>query len=300
MDGWKTVLAFFAEDAPTERFRPGGIRSIRVATSPLQSWSRKSPFERRGREKSLIDSIKITVTRDFSNDDYLARLMESICDTWTEGAGSIGPEPKATDRTYALDVQFPDGVIMRYTGLALKSLNIMIQSGRVMEEESVFIALKAELLETITGAAPAAAVLTPASRAQHSIDTSLPEITTAAWPGAATRTFSSQIAFERTLAACNHKRSGEATRHTKSAWEITGQSIVRLPTSDFRLALNEDTEAALHWIITKPESASELKIALCNARIRVNNQEALGGEIEHSIDFQAHSADNQTAYISAT
>lgn len=298
MDGWRTALAFFAEDDPATRFRPGGLTSIRAVSDSVQSWTRKSPFERKGREKSLLDGYKITVMRYFAPDNFFNRMMEAVCDSWVSNAGKIGPVGKTSERLYSLDVQYPDGSMIRYSGMALKTVNLLIQSGRIVSEESIWVPLKAETLDSLEGARPESVKMTPAALAGHYLDTSLPAVTSADWPDVASRVFSSQIIFERDLYACNYKTTGEATRHVKGAWEITGQGTMRLPPSDFSLALNEDTEAALFWKIAHPELASVLNVAVPNAIVRVNNQEALAGEIEHTLDFHAKSVDNDTAFIS--
>lgn len=300
MEGWKTALAMFAEDTPETRFRPAGLTSIRSISNPLQSWTKKSPFERRVREKMLIQETVITFARYFSPDSFCERLLECICDTWSGGAGGIGPTGKVAEKLYTLEVAYPNSDRVRFSGMALKSWMLLIQSGRIISEETVWVALNTESLESVTGARPDVQRMTPAAGATHLIDTSLPEVVSADWPGDGTRTFSTQIIFERELQSCNHSTLGVAERHSRGAWEVTGHGTVRLPSADFDLAFQADARASLFWQLTHPELAAGLKIALPEAVIRVNNQEALAGEIEHTLDFHAHSADNQTAFLALT
>ena len=290
----------FAEDEPETRFRPAGLTSIRAVSSPLQSWTKKTPFERRVREKTLISETQITFARYFSPDSFCSRLLDAICDSWAAGTGGIGPVGRTAEKLYTLEVAYPNNDRVRFSGLALKSWTLLIQSGRIISEESVFVALKTEPLESLVGARPDVQRMTPSAGALHLIDTTLPDVVNAEWPGVGTRTFSTQIIFERELHSCNHSTIGVAERHSKGAWEVTGHGTVRLPNADFALAFQEDARAALFWRLTHPEIPESLKIALPEAVIRVNNQEALAGEIEHALDFHAHSAENQTAFFALT
>ena len=297
MDGFRTALAFYDESAPGVLFRPAGLSSVRVSPKSLQSWTRRTPFEKRSREKSLIEQVNVSIQRAFLIDDLCRMLVECVCDSTVDGAGAIGPDGKASNKTFGMHAAFPDGACFKYSGLALKSWSITIQSKRTITEEMTFVALRRETLESVTGATPPVAPFSAGWQAEHRIDLDLPDVTSADWPGGGTRAFSTQIIFDRELNACNFSNDGRAERHSYGVFDVSGHGVVRLPPDDFSPVLMQDTEAAMYWRITNGENS--LKIALPAALLRANNQEAIAGEIEHTVDFHSHSAAGYAAFIAS-
>ncbi len=307
MDGWKTKLAMWRESMPENRFRPAGLVSLEVKSTDLASWGRKTPFEKSEKSISLLSSWELSMTREFAADDVMREWLAGLCDTVTNDdaervttSGAMATDPQAAPLTWALESEMPDGTAKRYSGLALRKWEIIIQSRRVIMEELTFCALKMEDIGSVTGAVRNPHMPTPARLASNLVDDSLPDVVSPAWPGGAgSRVFSSQIIFERRLEPCNYRSRGDAENFSCGAWEITGQNICRLLPQQFTAATGQDVEAALFWQVMHPAlSGCGFNLAIPAAMIRVRKQQQVAPDIEHSMDFHAMNSIGTAAYLS--
>lgn len=289
MNGWQTGLAVWRTETPETKFRPAGLRAIRVGPRELATFQRKRPGDRREKNEVLFQEWRVTISREFTIDALTSWLVESMA---TDGEISIFRPLK----TLEMDVVMSDGSGRRLSGLALQKWEIVIQSKRIVSEEIELVGLGAESLAEVIAGDPEEHAMYAATHCGMRIDLDS-AATSADWPlpafGGKTLAFGGQVIFERSLEACNLKRDGNAERHAASEWEITGQWLARLSPEQYEAMI--DTAYGGLWL--QIGTADRLNIGIPRVAAKVDRQDFIDADAEHRFDFQAMTEGGTLAYI---
>lgn len=290
-EGWNTKIAMWRDTTPALRFRPPGISTVVFSPEVRTSWERRDVFGHLADSVPVAQSWTVRMQRQLSVDHLTGELIRAVVSAPQAGtdslAGAINQDEINQPLSWSIEVVYPNGVGRRFSNIALKKWEILCQSGRAGVEEIEFIALHSEEFDPGTFEEPRKILFKPTSAPfiSHSLALGVYTGTDMTNPAAKVPTFSSQIIFDRSIAAVQFDLSGRATRHASGPWDVTGKSMLRLPPEKYIEAIDTAMQASMWWDIGTPGEVDYLRVCLPSARAQVLDQEAVADMIDHDVEF---------------
>lgn len=302
MNGFTTSFNIWREEtllgSAGARYRPKGVVQINYQPDAITTWRTEDPLRAPRENKTLHQVTRITISREHVNystydDLWLNALGDGNTKTTSVAGYDIFTRERSDNpapQSFGLQFVLPDGNQRQFNGCAISRFEILIEAGRIVQEEIELVALQSV---EFTGAIAAAtdyqnAILDTRSsiNARHSFQPGTAWTTTD--DDAVVRTISCQMIWSRSVQAAQFNAEGQATRFkVDGSWELVGRSRVITPI--YWQALQSTTRAMMQTRIGAAygEVGSFYQIdAAVDAKI-AGHALLAEGDIDYLIDWMA-------------
>lgn len=279
-------------DSP--HFRPPGIRGLYLSPEVLRRLETKDIFRRVKENIIQAQAWSFTLSRHFALDAFSDLWLDAVADGLGTTDGDTTTRTAKSDRppvTYTADI-WGQGIEspVRLSGITLRRLELIIQSGRLIEEETEWAALRADPLdpEDIS-----AAVEQPPQRPMAALKSSM-ALATGSGPWTPTSyhrdTFSGQILLERDVEPVMYGEDGLPTRYAiDGPFQCLGRATCAPSLGNLYALMEEAVECRILWTFA-PEDGQRLEIELPSAVAKLTGTNIIAdGSTEYPFDWLARS-----------
>lgn len=305
LEGWLSSFAIAKEGsllgaAAGPRIAIPGVRSIYLSPEVSKRMTRKNIFRRETFNDVIHQSWSVTISREFAADSFADFWLDAIADGPGITVGTTTTRRHRRDRppvTFTADATVPGELTTarRLRGLALESVELVVQARRVVIEETTWKVLRNDALPIADVAAGTHERRTPCSAqdAMGSLALGLGAWTPAASP---TRMFSGQIMAQREIEPAYFNEEGEAQRFTLGGpYELVGQAILSPEFGNLEAFTRDAATCRLFWRIGTASNAVEIEVQNGVAKVSGNNI-LHSGDMTTPLDWMAR-ADSSGAFI---
>lgn len=301
MEGFATSFNIWKEafllGTATTRYRPKGTVQINFQPEVATTWATEDPLRGMSNNKTLHQSWRITISRQHNaknnyDDLWLNSLGDGTAVTTTADGYSITTRDKAaniTPQSFGMQFILQDGNKRQFNGCAITRFEILIEAGRIVQEEMELVCLQSAAftgsLGSTTDYQGANLATRSAIQSRHSFLPGIAWATTA--DDATVRTISCQMIWNRSIQAAQFNAAGNATKFkVDGGWELVGRS--RVITPDIWQTLQKTTRAMMQTRLGDAYGVGSFFQVEAAVDAKIAGHSLLAeGDIDYLIDWMA-------------